>query len=124
MAAIPDLVTTVLDLLAGVGVLRRRKMFGGTYIYCDELFIATVHDDRLYFKANKNTAHEFIKRGLQPFSYPKQGGTATLQYYQAPPEVFTSRAAMKRWAQRALIAAQQDAALKKPRRARARDARK
>jgi len=113
-----DLLTTVLALLAGVGQLRQRKMFGGTYIYCDDLFIATVHDDTLYFKANKNTAQEFIDRGLRPFSYPKQGEIATLQYYQAPAEVFSSRAAMKRWASKALVAARQDASLKKPRKVR------
>ncbi len=58
MAATPDLLTTVLGLLSGLGELRQRKMFGGTYIYCDDLFIATVHDGALYFKVNANTAPE------------------------------------------------------------------
>src|SRR5882757_137674 len=113
MTAAPDLVKTVLDLLSGIGHLRQRKMFGGIYIYCDDLFIATVHGGTLYFKANKNTAQEFIDRGLHPFSYLKQGEVATLQYYQAPTEVFSSSAVMRRWASRALVAAKQDASLKK-----------
>lgn len=117
MTAASDLLTTVLALLSGIGQLRQRKMFGGTYIYCDDLFIATVHDGTLYFKANKNTAQEFIDQGLRPFSYPKQGEITTLQYYQAPAEVFSSRAAMKRWASKALVAARQDASSKKPRKA-------
>jgi DNA transformation protein and related proteins len=103
---------TVLQLLAGMGVLRQRKMFGGVYIYCDDLFIATIHDDTLYFKANASTAADFVARGLPTFSYPKEGGTATLQYYQAPPEVFTEPSAMKFWAGKALIAARQDATSK------------
>jgi DNA transformation protein len=115
-----DLVKTVLDLLSGIGQLRQRKMFGGTYIYCDELFIATVHGGILYFKANENTAQEFIDRGLRPFSYPRQGEITTLQYYEAPAEVFSSRVVMKRWASRALVAARQDASLKKRRKGRAR----
>lgn len=119
MAATPDLLTTVLGLLSGLGELRQRKMFGGTYIYCDDLFIATVHDGALYFKANANTAPEFIKRRLRPFSYPKQGGIATLQYYQAPPEVFNNRAAMRRWAERALTTARQDASSTRARKAKA-----
>ena len=119
MTAAPDLIETVLGLLSGVGRLRQRRMFGGTYIYCDDLFIATVHDGTLYFKANRNTAEQFIARGLRPFSYLKQGEVATLQYYEAPAEVFTSRAAMKRWAGKALVAAKQDASLKKPRKVRA-----
>lgn len=119
MTAAQDLVKTVLDLLSGIGQLRQRKMFGGIYIYCDDLFIATVHGDTLYFKANKNTAQEFIDLGLRPFSYPKQGEIATLHYYQAPPEVFSCGAEMKRWASKALVAARQDASLRKPRKGRA-----
>jgi DNA transformation protein and related proteins len=111
----PDLVTTVLELLSGIGELRQRKMFGGTYIYCNHLFIATVHHGVLYFKANANSAPEFIKLGLRPFSYLRAAGIATLQYYEAPAEVFSSRAAMKRWASKALLAARQDASSQKPR---------
>ena len=107
-----DLLSTVLHLLSGLGVLRQRKMFGGVYIYCDDVFIATVHDDTLYFKANASTAAEFVARGLPLFSYPKDGGVATLQYYQAPAEVFSGRAQMELWAEKALLAAKQDAASK------------
>jgi DNA transformation protein len=97
-----------------MGVLRLRKMFGGVYVYCDDLFIATIHDETLYFKANASTAAEFVARGLPLFSYPKDGGIATLQYYQAPPEVFTGKTAMRHWAAKALLAAQQDS-VSKPR---------
>jgi DNA transformation protein and related proteins len=112
----PDspLLSTVLDLMSGMGVLRQRKMFGGVYVYCDDLFVATIHDKTLYFKANASTAADFVARGLPMFSYPKDGGIATLQYYQAPPEVFTGKAAMRRWAAKALLAAQQDS-VSKPR---------
>jgi len=106
------LLSNVLKLLSGLGSLRTRKMFGGVYIYCDDLFIATVHDDTLYFKANATTASDFLARKLPIFSYPKEGGVATLQYYQAPPEVFSGPAAMKLWAEKALKAARQDATLK------------
>lgn len=115
MTAAVDLLPTVLKLLSGIGELRTRKMFGGTYIYSDGLFIATLREDTLYFKANIGTAQEFIKRGLRPFSYLKQGSVATLQYYEAPAEVFGSSAAMKRWARLAQTAARQDAASKKRR---------
>ena len=87
-------------------------MFGGVYIYCDDLFIATIHDGTLYFKANATTATDFIARGLPVFSYAKEGGVATLQYYQAPPEVFTEPTAMKFWAGKALLAARNDASAK------------
>lgn len=114
-----ELLQLVLQHLRRLGVLRTRRMFGGQYIYCDDLFIATVHDGILYFKANANTAPEFIALKRPVFSYPKNGGIATLQYYQAPREVFESREAMERWGRTALLAARQDAkkAKKKPSRA-------
>ncbi|MEQ1515410.1 MAG: TfoX/Sxy family protein [Usitatibacteraceae bacterium] len=110
----------VLKQLTGLGVLRTRRMFDGQYIYCDELFVATVHDGKLYFKANAHTAPEFLAIKRPVFSYPKQGGVATLQYYQAAPEVFDRSEAMLRWGRLALLAARQDAekATKKSPRAR------
>ena len=72
-------------------------MFGGVYIYCDDLFIATVHDATLYFKADAHTAPEFFARCLPQFSYSKQGGVASLQYFQAPEEVFSDAEAMRFW---------------------------
>lgn len=118
MSAAPDLLQTAMHLLAGIGELRTRKMFGGTYIYCNDLFIATVHDETLYFKANATTADEFIARGLRQFSYPKDGRIATLQYYEAPQEVFSGRVPMKRWAMLALKAAKLDSSKKSARNSR------
>ncbi len=108
-----DPLTQALAGFAPLGEIRQRKMFGGVYIYCDDLFIATVHSAKLFFKANANTAPDFVARGLQAFSYPKQGGIATLQYYRAPEEVFSDDSAMQFWARKALLAAQQDAQTKK-----------
>ena len=87
-------------------------MFGGVYTYCDDLFIATVHDATLYFKANAHTAPDFVARGLSQFSYPKQGGVASLQYYQAPEKVFSDVDAVRFWGSKALLAARQDASAK------------
>ena len=113
MNTVHDPLVQALKGLAPLGEIRQRKMFGGVYIYCNDLFIATVHDVTLYFKANANTAPDFVARGLPIFSYPKQGGVATLQYYRAPEEVFSDDEAMRFWAQKALLAAKQDAAMKK-----------
>lgn len=106
--SVENLLDQVLQLLSGLGALRTRKMFGGQYIYCNDLFIAAVHNGKLYFKANAATASQFIALNRPVFSYPKEGGIATLQYYQAPTGVFDSRVAMERWGRVALFAAQQD----------------
>ena len=94
--------------LDGLGALRSRRMFGGQYIYCDGLFFATVHDGKLYFKANAHTAAEFIAANRPVFSYASKSGLVKMKYYEAPPEVFDSREAMLRWARIALLAARQD----------------
>ena len=109
MTSTLEMLDNVLTLLDGLGALRTRKMFGGIYIYCDDLFIATVHDNTLYFKANGTTAPDFLARELPIVSYPKEGEIATLQYYRAPPEVFSGPVAMKLWAEKALMAAREDA---------------
>jgi DNA transformation protein and related proteins len=103
-----NLLHLVLRKLLGLGLLRTRKMFGGQYIYCNDLFIATVHDGKLYFKANATTAPKFIALNRPMFSYPKEDGIATLQYYEAPSEVFDDTQAMENWGRVALLAAQQD----------------
>ena len=112
MTTVNDPLAKAVSDFASLGKIHQRKMFGGVYIYCNDLFIATVHDGKLYFKANVNTAPDFIAKGLSIFSYPRQGTTATLQYYQAPAEVFSDQKAMHFWAKKALLAATQDASAK------------
>jgi TfoX/Sxy family transcriptional regulator of competence genes len=46
-------------------------------------------------------------------AFPKDGTVATLQYHLAPPEVFAAETAMKVWAKKGLLAAQQDFASKR-----------
>lgn len=107
-------VNRVIADLAGLGTITTRKMFGGVYVYCDGVFIATVHDGTLYFKANAGTEDLFIQRGLPRFTYPKDGGIASLCYYRAPDEVFQSKEQMHSWGEVALRAARDDAKRKKP----------
>ena len=112
MKTVPDPLPQALADLAALGKIRQRKMFGGVYIYCDDLFIATVHYAMLYFKADAHTAPDFVARGLPQFSYPKQGGVASRQFYQAPEKVFSDVDAMRFWGSKALLAARQDASVK------------
>ncbi len=88
-----------------IGRLRVRAMFGGYGIYLDDCFIAIIVDDRLYFKADLVTASEFEAKGLNPFSYMARGKLVTLQYFEAPPEVFEEAEAMRFWVQKAYAAA-------------------
>jgi DNA transformation protein len=105
MARYSEFVEFVLELLAPTGAVRARTMFGGFGIYRGDTFFAIIVDDKLYFKADHVTCSEFTARGLSPFTYVARGKTITMQYYEAPPEVFEESEAMQYWAQQAVGAA-------------------
>jgi DNA transformation protein len=63
---------------------------------------ALIADDRMYFKADDITRQAFTALGLSPFTYVARGKTQTLQYYEAPPEVFEEPEAMRKWAEQAI----------------------
>jgi DNA transformation protein len=80
-------------------------MFGGYGIYQDDCMFALIADERLYFKADATTRAEFEAKGSTPFTYVARGKPVTLQYFEAPPEVFEERDAMRAWVQKAYAAA-------------------
>ena len=90
-------------------------MFSGHGIYQGDAMFAIIADDRLYLRANDETARAFADRNLSQFTYVARGKTVALQYYEAPPEVFEAPAAMRAWAQRSIAAALRARALKRPR---------
>jgi DNA transformation protein len=102
MARQSEFVEFVRELLAPLGNVRARAMFGGHGIYRGEVMFAIIENDRLYFKTDTVSREAYSARGLAPFTYVARGKTQTLQYYEAPPEVFEEQDAMRHWAQQAL----------------------
>lgn len=100
-----EFVDFVTEHMACIGRLRTRAMFGGYGVYHDNLIIAIIVDDRLYFKADSTARAEFEAKGLNPFTYMARGKSVTLHYFEAPPEVFEEPEAMRAWAQKAYGAA-------------------
>lgn len=105
MARQSEFVDFVIELLAPIGEVRARAMFGGYGIYQRDTMFAIIVDEQLYFKADDITCREFTEQGLLPFTYASRGKTITMQYYEAPPEVFEEPEAMQNWAQQAIQAA-------------------
>jgi len=56
-----------------------------------------VFNNTLYFKVDKDSRERYISRGLEPFSYERQGKKTNLNYYQAPEEVLDDLDIMKYW---------------------------
>jgi len=91
----------VTEQMSFIGRLQVRAMFGGYGLYQDDRIFAIIVNDRLYFKADSVTRAEFELKGLSPFTYIAGGKSATMQYFEAPPEVFEEPEAMRSWVQKA-----------------------
>ena len=70
-AAPPPFAAHCLELLAPLGAVRARRMFGGHGLYVDALFIALIADDRLYLKADADSRPLFERAGCAPFAYSR-----------------------------------------------------
>ncbi len=117
-----DLADHCLELLAPLGAVRARRMFGGHGLYCDELFFALIATDRLYLKVDAQSQPAFVAAGCEPFVYEARGRATATSYWTVPAEAMESPDLMQPWARLALAAALRARAAKPsaaPRKARA-----
>lgn len=115
----PPFVEHCTELLAPLGAVRVRRMFGGWGLYVDDFFIALVAFDTLYLKTDAASREAFSAAGCTPFKFSSEGHTVVLGYWSAPDDALESPALMAPWARRALQAAvaARAAKLSKPQRA-------
>lgn len=119
MANAPAFIAHCQELLAPLGAVRARRMFGGHGLYIDALFVAIVDDNTLFLKADGQTCDAFENAGSRPFEYTMgDGRRGVMAYWQAPGEAVDSPALMQPWARLALGAALRQAAAKAARPAR------
>ncbi|MCS5708492.1 TfoX/Sxy family protein [Candidatus Berkiella cookevillensis] len=91
----------VVDLMQSIGPVYSKKMFGGYGIFLDGLMFGLIANSVLYLKADKATETDFTERGLEAFSYQKQGKIFKLGYFQAPEETLDNIGEMRDWANKA-----------------------
>jgi len=101
----PPFVDHCLELLAPLGRVHARRMFGGWGLYADGLFVALIAADRLYLKTDAGSRERFAAAGCEPFVYSADGKCVTLGYWTVPPEALDAPALMQPWARLALQAA-------------------
>lgn len=104
----------VMELLAPLGTVRRKRMFSGAGLYLDEQIFALILDDVLYLKTDTQNRSEFEAAGCAPFAYDSSGKTVVTSYWRAPDEAMDSPALMQPWARSALAAALRTKAPKSP----------
>jgi DNA transformation protein and related proteins len=114
------LVDHCLELLAPLGRVRSRRMFGGHGLYVDDLFIAIIAGESLYLKTDDATRPCFESAASAPFTYAGAGRTITLSYWSAPPDAMESAALMAPWGRLAVQAALAARTAVRPRRSRSR----
>ncbi|MBP6338825.1 MAG: TfoX/Sxy family protein [Vitreoscilla sp.] len=108
-----DFVNWCSELLAPLGPVRIKRMFGGHGLYVDEIFIALVAGETLYLKVDGDTRAQFEAAGCRLFEYTFPGGmTGHLNYFSAPDDAMDSPAQMQPWARLAMASALRARAIK------------
>lgn len=98
------------EMLAPMGHITARRMFGGASLYCDGTLFALIDDDELFLKADTTTQKRYEDEGLKPFTYEGQTGPVSMSYWRAPERLFDDNDAMLDYAREALsVAAAQEA---------------
>jgi DNA transformation protein len=102
MASSTSFVTFALDLLAPLGPVQARRLFGGHGLYVRGVMFALLDEDELFLKADGGTRERFVAAGCRMWVY---GGMKETSYYRPPDEAHEDPEAMLPWARLALDAA-------------------
>ncbi len=114
MARHSEFVSHLLDLLAPLGEVSARSMFGGWGIYRGGKMFALVAFETFYVKVDATSRPEFESQHLAPFAYEtKNGRRETMSYYTVPSEALDSSTLLCEWAMKGIEAAGR-AATRKP----------
>ena len=123
----PGFTDYALELLAGLGRLEARRMFGGAGLYRDGVMFAILDDDAVFFRVDDALQAEMEAQGSAPWVYSmKRDGTVREMGYWRMPETAADdpdeavaiarrshAAALKRQASRASKPAKAKASTKK-----------
>ena len=100
-----ELVHHLVDMLAPIGAVRARRMFGGHGVYLGDDMFALVAEDVLYFKVDDGNIDAYEARDLEPFVYRRRCRPVALSFRQAPEEALDDEDLLCEWARGALEAA-------------------
>lgn len=102
-----DLESLLEEMLAPLGPVLIKRMFGGGGLFLDGLMFGLIADGSLYLKADEGTSPRFAAEGMRPFTYQKKSGQTTIMsYWQAPERLLDEADELVEWARLAVIVAQ------------------
>jgi DNA transformation protein and related proteins len=102
MANSRTFVDHALDLLALLGPVQARPMFGGHGLYARGVMFGLLDDDELFLKTDAETRARFVEAGCRMWVYPRLPET---RYFRPPDDAHEDAEAMLPWARLALDAA-------------------
>jgi DNA transformation protein len=117
----PDKPTAyLLELLAPLGPVSARRMFGGVGLFHSGTMFGLIARDELFLKVGDANRAAYETAGEAPFSYETKHGTHTIgSYWRCPPDLLDDAETFQSWARQAVEAAVA-AARQKPKAARKR----
>ena len=102
MAASDGFTELLQDLLAPLGAISIRRMFGGAGVYCNGTMFGLIDDDALYLKVDDTNRPDFQAEDLRPFVYDGKGKPIEMSYWRAPERLLDDPDEMLDWARKAV----------------------
>jgi DNA transformation protein len=102
------------ELLAGVGPIRVKRMFGGAAAYLDDQIFALFDDEAIWIKVDDLNEQAFVDAGSARITYPmKDGRVMEMAYRRLPEAALDDSDEAVRWARLGVEAAVRKPAKKK-----------
>jgi DNA transformation protein and related proteins len=105
MAVQAQYLAYVLEQLAGLERVSKRRMFGAVGLYCGELFFGLIDDDTLFFKTGESNSAEYQARKMPRFMPPANRPLGPMGYHQVPADIIEDGEALVAWARKAVAVA-------------------
>jgi DNA transformation protein and related proteins len=115
MTANRQFIEFVTDILAPIGVISVRQMFGGAGVYADGRIFALIAYDRLYLKTNDAGQAAFENEDMACFTYDTKTGPGQIRsYWQIPDRLLDEPDELIEWARRSMAVAADEPVKPKP----------
>lgn len=104
--------------LMALGPVEAKSMFSGHGLFLDGICFALVTHDTVFLKVDDRNRPEFERAGMGPFRPWADRDTALVTFYEAPASVVKDARKFTAWSAKALGAAREYRAKKKPKKPR------
>jgi DNA transformation protein and related proteins len=107
MAADSEFTAYLSDLLAPLGHISYRRMFGKIGVFCGGVMLGVIHEHELYLRVDQHSPPFFQEAASSPpLNYTKRGKSIDLAFWRLPERLLDEPEEFAQWAHAALAAAQ------------------